>query len=112
MVKTLQEHEKVSNGEIYCDLCGFRIPKGKPYIEQVNIDDDDPNGEEYTFNMHKCCNEMTGQFIYADDLTKDSFWEEIDNEVFNSDRIRKKLLKAVMDEFDINNEEIEVDDDD
>lgn len=112
MVKIISEHEKVSNGEIYCDLCGFRIPKGKSYIEQINVDEDDPNGEEYTFNMHKCCSKLTGEFVYADNLDKDSFWEEIDNELFNSERIRKKLLKAVMDEYDINSEEIEVDDDD
>ena len=109
MVKILSEHEKVSNGKIYCDLCGFRIPKGQIYIEQINVDEDDSSGEKYTFNAHKCCQKLASEF--GDNLDKDSFWEEIDNELFNSDRIKKKLLKAVMSEYDINSEEIDIDDD-
>ena len=107
MIKILSEHEKVSNGKIYCDLCGFRIPKGKPYIEQINVDEDDPNGEEYAFNMHKCCQKLASEF--DNEYDRDSFWEAVDNETFNSDRIRAKILKAVMDEYGIDGSEIDDD---
>lgn len=107
MIKILSEHEKVSNGKVYCDLCGFRIPKGQAYIEQVNIDDDDPNGEEYTFKSHKCCQKLASEF--GDEYDRDSFWEAVDNEIFNSDRIWAKILKAVMDEYGIDSSEIDDD---
>lgn len=110
MVKTLSEHEKISNGKIYCDLCGSLISKGKPYIEKISVDEDDSNGEKYTLNTHKCCQKLASEF--GDEYDKDSFWEAVDNVIFSSDRIWVKILKVVMEEYDINSEEIEVDDDD
>lgn len=107
MIKILQEQEKVSDGKVRCDLCGYRISKGKSYIEQINIDEDDSNGEKYTFNSHKCCQQLASEF--GDEYDRDSFWEAVDNEIFNSDRIWAKILKFVMDEYGIDGSEIDDD---
>ena len=57
--------------------------------------------------MHKCCQKLASEF--CDEYDRDSFWEAVDNETFNSDRIRAKILKAVMDEYGLAGSEIDDD---